>query len=182
MINWTDYLCDFLEMINIPQLRHYEATIKRGHYGLVDASAKLEIFRELVNHALETAIVREKLDEFIEQRQALGASRREEALEAARKRREEKEQLKADSESSEGVDGHQLNRDAGVSTSNNHRIQNGDVRKKRNGMTESSRQKDALDRRLEFALCAVSACLSCISTNHVFLYLVVIGLFNFLFF
>lgn len=137
MINWTEYLCDFLEMINIPGLRQYEATIKRGHYGLVDVNAKLEILCELVNRALETAIFREKLDEFIEQRQALGASRRGEALENARKRRKEKEQLKAESESNGIVDGHHLN-SASVSTNNSHSLQNGDVGEKRNGEIESS--------------------------------------------
>ncbi|CAL0325226.1 unnamed protein product [Lupinus luteus] len=49
MINWSEYLSDFLEMINIPGLCQYEATIKRGHYGLVDVNAKLEILRELVH-------------------------------------------------------------------------------------------------------------------------------------
>ncbi|KAK7358754.1 hypothetical protein VNO77_00692 [Canavalia gladiata] len=147
MINWTEYLCDFLEMINIPELRHYEATIKRGHYGLVDASAKLEILRELVNRALGTVIFREKLDEFIEQRQALGATRREEALEDGRRRREKKERLKAESESNGFVDGHHLN-SANVLTNNdyNHGTQNGDVGKKIDVETESSRQNDPLDR------------------------------------
>ncbi|XP_061369900.1 uncharacterized protein LOC133312677 [Gastrolobium bilobum] len=143
MINWTEYLCDFLEMINIPGLNHYEATIKRGHYGLVDAKAKLEILRELVNRALETEIFREKLDEFIEQRRALGASRREEALEDGRKRRKEKERLKAESEGNGTVDGYLLN-SASVSTNNNPSIQNGDVGNKRNGEIESSRQNDPL--------------------------------------
>lgn len=137
MINWTGYLCDFLEMINVPRLRHYEATIKRGHYGLVDVNAKLEILCELVNRVLETAIFREKLDEFIEQRQALGASRREEALEDGRKRRGEQEKLKAEPESNGTEDGH--HNGANVLTNNNHVIQNGDVRKKRNGEIESSR-------------------------------------------
>ncbi|XP_061374436.1 uncharacterized protein LOC133316671 [Gastrolobium bilobum] len=142
MINWTDYVRDFLDMINIPGLRHYEATIKRGHYGFLDVNAKLEIFCELVNRVLETAILREKLDEFVEQRRTLGASRREEALEASRKRKKEKEQLKADSESNGGVGGHHLS----ISTNNNHRLQNGDIGKNRNGEIESSSQKDALDR------------------------------------
>ncbi|RDY14651.1 Bromodomain adjacent to zinc finger domain protein 1A, partial [Mucuna pruriens] len=145
MITWKDYLCDFLEMINIPKLRQYEATIKRGHYGYVDVNAKLEIFCELVNRALETAVVREKLDEFIEQRQVLGSAKREEAIEAAGKRRKEKKRLKADSESNCGENGHHLDHDASVSTNNNHRIQNGDIELNRNGELESSRQKDALD-------------------------------------
>lgn len=70
------------------------ATIKRGHYGLLDANIKLGILKELVNQAFETDVFRDKIDEHINQRRALGATRREEALEAARKGREVKEQLK----------------------------------------------------------------------------------------
>ncbi|KAL9329812.1 hypothetical protein ACSQ67_004815 [Phaseolus vulgaris] len=142
--NWTEYLCYFLEVINIPELRHHEATIKRGHYGLVDVSAKLEILSELVNQALETAVFREKLDEIIEQRQALGASRRGEALESGRRRREEKERLKAESESNGFVDG--LLNGAKVPRNNNHGIQNGDMGEKSLVGIEPSEQNSQLDR------------------------------------
>ncbi len=72
----------------------------------VDVDAKLEILCELVNRSLETAIFREKLDEFIEQRQELGASKREQALEEGTKKREQVERwLKADSE----INGNHLN-------------------------------------------------------------------------
>ncbi|GMH10255.1 hypothetical protein Nepgr_012096 [Nepenthes gracilis] len=98
LITWTEYLCDFLEMINIPELSSNIATIKRGHYGLLDAHIKLSILRQLVNHALATDLVRVKLDEYIEQRQAIAANKREEALEDGRKKKEAKERLKAESE------------------------------------------------------------------------------------
>lgn len=156
MNNWTEYLCYFLEVINIPELRHHEATIKRGHYGLVDVSAKLEILSKLVNQALETAIFREKLDEIIEQRQALGASRREEALEKGRRRREEKERLKAESRSNGFVDGPLSG--AKVPTNDNHGIQNGDMDEKSLIEVEPTGQNRQLDRRLDFVLCAVFAC------------------------
>ncbi|OIW17803.1 hypothetical protein TanjilG_02431 [Lupinus angustifolius] len=126
MINWSEYLSDFMEMINIPGLRQFEATIKRGRYGFLDVNAKLEILSVLVDRVLETGIFRKRMDELIEQRQALGASRREEALEDGRKRRKEKEQLKAEPESNGVVDGHHLN-SASVSTNNNHIMQNGDM-------------------------------------------------------
>ncbi|KAK2384943.1 hypothetical protein P8452_39748 [Trifolium repens] len=132
MVTWSKYLCDFLEMINIPQLRHYGATIRRGHYGLVDANAKLEILRELVNQVLETAIFREKLDVLIEQRQELGAAKREEAIEDGRKRREKKERLKALSESN----GHQIN-NSNIPANNDHSIVNGHVEDKINVEIES---------------------------------------------
>ncbi|KAF5745091.1 DDT domain-containing protein [Tripterygium wilfordii] len=97
LINWTEYLCDFLEMGNAPELCTHVTPIKRGRYGLLDAQAKLAILQELINHALETDIFKEKMGEYIEERQALGATRRGEALEEARKKREEKERLKAQS-------------------------------------------------------------------------------------
>lgn len=160
MISWKDYLCDFLEMINIPKLRKYEGTIKRGDYGYVDVNAKLEIFRELINRVLETAIVRGKLDEFIEKRQILGAAKREEAIEASGKRRKkEKEQLKADYESNYSENGHHLDHDASVSINNNHIIQNADIGKNRNGEIESSRQNDASDRLDLHAVLYLLACI-----------------------
>ncbi|CAL0330057.1 unnamed protein product [Lupinus luteus] len=138
MINWSEYLSDFLEMINIPGLRQFEATIKRGRYGLLDVNAKLDILSVLVDRVLETGIFRKRMDELIEQRQALGASRRVEALEDGRNRRKEKEQLKAEPETNGVVDGHHLN-SASVSTNNNHIMQNGDTGEKRNGVIKPSR-------------------------------------------
>lgn len=131
-------------MINIPELCAYIATIKRGHYGLLDAHAKLGIFRELVNNALETNIVREKLDKFVEQRQALGATRREEALEEARKKRKEKERLRAESDVDQVMD---LESKGSASENGNHIRQNGDIAKKRNGEIQSSGQDSALEKR-----------------------------------
>lgn len=137
-------MCDFLEMVNIPELRDHTATVKRGHYGLLDAHAKLAIFRELINHALESNIVREKLDEIVEQRQALGASRREEALEEARKKREEKERLNAESDVNRVVD---LKTVGSASENGNHIRQNGDIVKKRNGEIQSYREDRVSDKR-----------------------------------
>lgn len=72
------------------------STIKRGHYGLLEIHVKLAIFRELVAQALDTDTVKDKLDEYIEERQALAATRRDEALDEGRKRREEKERRKSE--------------------------------------------------------------------------------------
>ncbi|KAG8640744.1 DDT domain-containing protein DDB_G0282237 isoform X4 [Manihot esculenta] len=104
LINWTEYLCHFIEKINIPDLSTNVTTIKRGHYGLLDVKAKLWILRELVNQVIETDLFREKLDDHVEQRQALGATRRGEALEEGRKRRQEKEKLKVEEKVEEKVD------------------------------------------------------------------------------
>lgn len=105
-ITWTEFLCDFLEISNNPELSSTMATIKRGHYGLLDINSKLGILRELVNQVLETDLIKEKLDEHIEQRRALGSTRRQEALEAARKQREVKEQLKLQSTANGVANGH----------------------------------------------------------------------------
>ncbi|XP_073154929.1 uncharacterized protein [Henckelia pumila] len=93
-INWTEYLCDFLETSCTVDFSMHISTIKRGHYGLLDIHVKLAFFQELVTQALETDTIRDKLDEYVEERQALSATRRDEALDEGRKRREEKERRK----------------------------------------------------------------------------------------
>lgn len=143
LIKWTEYVCDFLEMIKLPELCTYTATIKRGHYGLLDAHAKLGILRELVNQSLQTDIFREKLDEFIEQRQELGATRRGEALEEARKKRGDKEHLKAESDANGVMDRKVLERIESVSPNDDHSKQNGLIEKKRTGKVLSSQQDNA---------------------------------------
>ncbi|PON48734.1 WSTF/Acf1/Cbp [Parasponia andersonii] len=141
LINWTEYLCDLLEIVKIPETGTCTSTIKRGHYGLLDAHAKLGILRELVNHVLETDTFREKLDEFIEQRQALGATKRGEALEEARKKREIKERLKAESDANGAVKSESVE---SLSANGSPIRQNGDKVKKQNGEVFPSEQDDAL--------------------------------------
>ncbi|KAF2292108.1 hypothetical protein GH714_011870 [Hevea brasiliensis] len=121
LINWTEYLCDFIEKINIPDLSTNVSTIKRGHYGLLDVKAKLWILRELVNQVLETDLVREKLDNHIEQRQMLGAIRRGEALE-------------------EGNNPNAL-------ANENHHNENGEIAEKRKGESISAPEKHASYKR-----------------------------------
>ncbi|GJZ83818.1 DDT domain-containing protein, partial [Tanacetum coccineum] len=122
LMTWTDYLCDFLELMGNEELTTHMITIKRGHYGLLDINAKLGIFRELIGQVLASDIMREKLDEFIEERHALAAKKRGEALEEGRKRREKKEMAKAESNGNE---------------------QNGDVGKKDEDKNSSVEQKDS---------------------------------------
>lgn len=97
LITWTEFLCDFLEMIGNAEFSCYITTIRRGHYGLLHLHAKLGILRELVARVLATELVKEKLDEYIEERQALAATNREEALAEGRKKREDKEHKKLSS-------------------------------------------------------------------------------------
>lgn len=108
IITWTEYLCDFLEMVEMPELSSCIPTIKRGHYGLLETHAKLGIFRELIAQTLATDLVRKKLDEYIEERQTLAATKRGEAIEEGRKKREEKERLKAESAAVQEANGHGL--------------------------------------------------------------------------
>jgi hypothetical protein len=128
-------LCDFLEMIKLPEFT-YTATIKRGHYGLLDAHAKLGILRELINQAIQTDIFREKLDSVIEEQQELGATRRGEAIEEARKKREEKEHLKAEADANGVMDQQFLGSVESVAANDNHSKQNGHIEKKRNGKVQ----------------------------------------------
>ncbi|KAL0378170.1 UNVERIFIED_CONTAM: hypothetical protein Sradi_3122500 [Sesamum radiatum] len=86
-VTWSEYLCDFLETTCGDELSMHISTIKRGHYGLLEIRVKLAIFRELVAQALETDTIKDKLDEYIEERQALAATRRDEALDEGRKER-----------------------------------------------------------------------------------------------
>lgn len=142
LINWTEYLCDFLEITKLPE-SNYRATIKRGHYGLLDAQAKLGILKELVNLALQTDIFREKLDNLIEERQEIGATKRGEALEEARKKREEKVQLKAEADSNGKMDQQFLESVESVAENDNHSNQNGHMEMKGNGKILSSQQGNA---------------------------------------
>ncbi|XP_071697927.1 uncharacterized protein [Rutidosis leptorrhynchoides] len=91
LVTWTDYLCDFLELEGNEGLSGHITTIRRGHYGLLDIHDKLAIYSELIAQVLATDIMREKLDEYIEERKALAAEKRGEAIEEGRKRREKKE-------------------------------------------------------------------------------------------
>ncbi|XP_073058027.1 uncharacterized protein [Primulina eburnea] len=102
-INWTEYLCDFLETSCTVDFSMHISTIKRGHFGLLDIHVKLAFFQELVAQALETDTIRDKLDEYVEERQALSATRRDEALDEGRKKREEKERKKLEATPKNGM-------------------------------------------------------------------------------
>lgn len=131
LVTWTDYLCDFLELTSNDELSTHIPTIRRGHYGLLDIHAKINIFVELVAQVIATDIMREKLDEYIDERRALGAKRRGEAIEEAKKRREKKELEKAELNGKEHKE----------SVENNSNIQNGDVSNKQDKNTSSTLKK-----------------------------------------
>lgn len=86
LLTWKEYLCDFMEMTTKDDFSLNISTVRRGHYGLVHTDMKLQILRELVDEAIATTAVKEKLEERIDQQQALAAEKRE----IARKNKEEK--------------------------------------------------------------------------------------------
>uniref|UniRef100_A0A0D9VH33 DDT domain-containing protein n=1 Tax=Leersia perrieri TaxID=77586 RepID=A0A0D9VH33_9ORYZ len=77
LVTWAEYLCDFLEMTKIEELSSNISTVRKGYYSLIDTDMKLKILRELVEEAITTSPVREKLSEWVDQRQALAATKRE---------------------------------------------------------------------------------------------------------
>ncbi|CAI0430908.1 unnamed protein product [Linum tenue] len=144
LLNWTEYLCDFIERIGTPDLSASTSTIKRGHYGLLDIQVKLGILRELVNEAVETLIFRKKIDEYVGQRQVLGATLRGEVLEEARKKREEKERSKSEDVANGVSNGHCMVDSEGLPCKlvsvNKHSSQNGEAVRK---------HKEQLNREME---------------------------------
>uniref|UniRef100_A0A0E0K148 DDT domain-containing protein n=1 Tax=Oryza punctata TaxID=4537 RepID=A0A0E0K148_ORYPU len=77
LVTWAEYFCDFLEMTKTEELSRNIATVRKGYYSLIDTDIKLKILRELVEEAITTSLVREKLSERVDQRQALAATKRE---------------------------------------------------------------------------------------------------------
>ncbi|KAL4183968.1 hypothetical protein AMTRI_Chr11g101010 [Amborella trichopoda] len=102
-MNWSEYLYDFLEMENGPKFTQQAETIKRGHYCALSVHDKLQILHELVDHALTTDAIRSQLDKYIEQQQSLAASQREEFKKRREVIQELQKQLKAGSETKEGL-------------------------------------------------------------------------------
>lgn len=73
-------------MISKEEFSGKVSTIRKGCYGLLETRLKLKILRELVEEAITTSSVREKIGEQIDQQGALAAARKADA----RKKREEK--------------------------------------------------------------------------------------------
>lgn len=87
--NWQDHLCDFLEVEEVGKLLGHLETIRSGGYSELDPRAKLDILHELVDRALTSDVIRGQLDEYIEERHALAATKREEQMEESRRKKEE---------------------------------------------------------------------------------------------
>ncbi|TVU14415.1 hypothetical protein EJB05_37882, partial [Eragrostis curvula] len=79
LVKWAEYLCDFMDVMGKEEFSCKLSTVRRGHYGLLDTGLKLKMLRVLVDEAIATSAVREKIDERIDQRQAFAAAKREDA-------------------------------------------------------------------------------------------------------
>uniref|UniRef100_A0A0E0CLZ5 DDT domain-containing protein n=1 Tax=Oryza meridionalis TaxID=40149 RepID=A0A0E0CLZ5_9ORYZ len=98
-VTWAEYLCDFLEMTKTEELTRNIATVRKGYYSLIDTDIKLKILRELVEEAITTSPVREKLSERVDQRQALAATKRESTRKAKDEQNSSIDGLQDDNES-----------------------------------------------------------------------------------
>jgi hypothetical protein len=113
----------------------------------------------LVNQVLETDIAREKLAGYVEERQVLLSMKRGEALEEGRKKREEKEWLKAKSVDNGATNGHGVDSTGNnqpVLSNGNHIGQNGQIAKNK-GEAFSTRPNHASNRLQFFSFLHVSA-------------------------
>uniref|UniRef100_A0A0D3F6E6 DDT domain-containing protein n=1 Tax=Oryza barthii TaxID=65489 RepID=A0A0D3F6E6_9ORYZ len=99
LVTWAEYLCDFLEMTKTEELTRNIATVRKGYYSLIDSDIKLKILRELVEEAITTSPVREKLSERVDQRQALAATKRESTRKAKDEQNSSIDGLQDDNES-----------------------------------------------------------------------------------
>lgn len=73
-------------MVGTAEFSGHLSTIRRGYYGLLDIGAKLGILRELVARVLATGLFKEKLDEYIKERQAPVATNRDVSAEDRKKK------------------------------------------------------------------------------------------------
>lgn len=101
--NWTEYLCDFVELEKGTNSTDHIKMIKRGQYYKLSICVKLEILRGLVNWALLTDAIKGTLEVYISETKALVAAKREEDLEEVRKRREDKQLKEMTSDNNNSV-------------------------------------------------------------------------------
>lgn len=141
-------------MVNLPELRSCITTIKRGHYGLLEVNDKLKILKELLIQVVGTDIFRDKLDEHIEQRNELGATRREEALKSSRQKKE-RELLRGNADVCNLGNGHAKENGESeqiVVNENPSSEERGHVTEERNSKAVSSQENNLLQNRFVFLL------------------------------
>ncbi|MCO5577104.1 hypothetical protein L7F22_030926, partial [Adiantum nelumboides] len=92
--SWKDDLADVLELDGFEKLAMHSSTIRKGNYRQLEPSVKLEILSNLVECAINSAAIREQLDLYIEEKQAIASQKRKEEMEESKKDKEAQELLK----------------------------------------------------------------------------------------
>ncbi|XP_057817503.2 uncharacterized protein LOC131030630 isoform X1 [Cryptomeria japonica] len=87
--NWQDHLCAFFEVEEVGKYSNHLEEIRGGNYRGLSPHAKLGFLHELVDRAFPSDVIRGQLDEYIEERQALAATKREEEMEESRRKKEQ---------------------------------------------------------------------------------------------
>lgn len=88
---WKDDLSDFLELEGVERLASRSSTIRKGYYRQLEPSVKLDILCELVEQSLVSSVVRDQLDLYIEEKQAIASQKRKEEIEEIKKGKEVQE-------------------------------------------------------------------------------------------
>ncbi|KAH7298775.1 hypothetical protein KP509_25G058800 [Ceratopteris richardii] len=92
--SWKEDLADLLELKGFETVAMYSSAVRKGNYRNLEPSVKLAILAHLVECALNSTSVREQLDAYIEEKQAIASLKRREVLEESKKEREAQEMLK----------------------------------------------------------------------------------------
>lgn len=91
---WKDDLSDFLKLEGFEKLALHSSTIAKGNYRLLEPSTKLDILCQLVEWVLGSTAIRDQLDAYIEEKQAIASQKRKEEMEESKRGKEAQERLK----------------------------------------------------------------------------------------
>lgn len=94
MTNWKDDLCDFLELPSQTVTSNVISMIRQGYYKQVKVLEKVNILQTLVKNCLNSATIRNQIDDNIGEYQQLVVQKRELESEELKRRKEEKELMK----------------------------------------------------------------------------------------
>ncbi|KAJ7551855.1 hypothetical protein O6H91_06G032400 [Diphasiastrum complanatum] len=91
MKTWKGDLCDILESGESQRFKSLSSVIRQGSYKQLDPSSKLEVLHELVERSLSSTVVRNQLEENIDEHQAIAARKREEVVGQSKKKKDEQD-------------------------------------------------------------------------------------------
>mgnify|MGYP002776928345 FL=1 len=98
---WKDDYCDLSKLEGFKSLVEHSTTINDGNYMLLEPSIKLDILCGLVDCALSSSGIREQLDIYIEEKQAIASQKRKEEMESSKMEKEAQEKLKQQGQNTE---------------------------------------------------------------------------------